>query len=228
MTKQGIHDLAKNTVHPSTGLLESPEAEKQDYHSTVAGKPFSIGVDFDKEVPVGKNNYHGEPLSYEHDNGDHKVVTTGKDGKKIGELLAKDSAPNTVEVVSNQVYDKDLRGKGRGVDQIQHLLEKVGDDIKSVKSDISTSKDARAAWDKLEKFAPEAVTKETFKDGQVQYSVDMEKWRGELGFREPHPTRTPVDEAVGFNPEQFHTQTDEPLTKLGEKRKRSPLGKIGQ
>ena len=86
-------------------------------------------VQYMKLKEMGNTNYHGEPLSYEYDNGDHKVVTTDKDGKKIGELLAKDIAPNTVEVVSNQVYDEDLRGKGRGVDQIQHLLEKVGDDI---------------------------------------------------------------------------------------------------
>ena len=181
LTTEGLHDLKTNTINPSDNkkLMLDDEARKQPYYTKVGDRDFSVPIDFDKTVKPGEANYHGEPLSYEYDNGDHKVVTTDKDGKKIGELLAKDIAPNTVEVVSNQVYDKDLRGKGRGVDQIQHLLEKVGDDIKSVKSDISTSKDARAAWDKLEKFAPEAVTKETFKDGQVQYSVDMDKWRGE-------------------------------------------------
>jgi Protein of unknown function (DUF3293) len=49
MTKQGIHDLVKDTVHPSTGITEGPEAAAKDYHSTVAGKPFSVDVDFNKE-----------------------------------------------------------------------------------------------------------------------------------------------------------------------------------
>jgi Protein of unknown function (DUF3293) len=132
-----------------------------------------------KETEPKTENKQGEPLSYEHTQDQHHIITKDTNGKKIGELVAKDNAPGTVEVMSNQIYDKSLRGKGRGQDQITHLLDKVGDDIHTVKSDISTSTDARNAWDKLVKQDPEAVTKKTFKDGQVQYSVDMAKWRGE-------------------------------------------------
>lgn len=132
-----------------------------------------------KETEPKTENKQGEPLSYEHTQDQHHIITKDANGKKIGELVAKDNAPGTVEVMSNQIYDKSLRGKGRGQDQITHLLDKIGDDIHTVKSDISTSTDARNAWDKLVKQDPEAVTKKTFKDGQVQYSVDMAKWRGE-------------------------------------------------
>jgi hypothetical protein len=49
-----------------------------------------------------------------------------------------------------------------------------------VHSDISTSDQARGAWDKLEKAYPESVTKKTYKDGQTRYTVDMEKYQEEL------------------------------------------------
>jgi hypothetical protein len=190
MTKQGIHDLAKNTVHPSTGILESPEAEKQDYHSTVAGKPFSVSVDFDKEEePRTKPTYqatnrHAEDLTYEHkpegienSNQQHRVTTKDDSGKKIGEVSAQDTADGEVTVRSDQVYDKNLRGAGRGYDQMKHLLDSVSEDTHTVRSDISNSNAEKGVWSKLAADYPEAITKKDFKDGQVQYTVDMDKYR---------------------------------------------------
>ena len=109
-------------------------------------------------------------------------------------MVAKDIGKGTAELLSNQIYDKDLRGAGRGQDQIKHFLENVGDDTKTVKSDISTSKDARRAWDALQKTAPEAISKKEFKDGQTQYTVDMEKWRGKHSSPRHQPTKAaPVE-----------------------------------
>lgn len=191
MTKQGIHDLVKDMVHPSTGVLESPEAEKQDYHSTVAGKPFSVSVDFDKEEKPSEKtafkttNRHAEDLSYEHkpegienSNQQHRVITSGGDGKKIGEVSAQDTAAGEVTVRSDQVYDQSLRGSGRGYDQMKHLLDRVSEnkDVHTIHSDISNSTPERGVWEKLMKDYPDAITKEEFKDGQTQYTVDTEAY----------------------------------------------------
>lgn len=190
MTKQGIHDLVKNTVHPSGDILEGPEAAKQDYHSTVAGKPFSVSVDFDKEEsPLTKptfktTNRHAEDLSYEHkpegienSNQQHRVTTRDDNGKKIGEVSAQDTAAGEVTVRSDQVYDKNLRGSGRGYDQMKHLLDSVDENTHTVHSDISNSSAEKGVWSKLATDFPEAITKKGFKDGQTQYTVDMDKYR---------------------------------------------------
>ena len=190
MTKQGIHDLVKNTVHPSGEVLEGPEAAKQDYHSTVAGKPFSVSVDFGKEEePLTKptfktTNRHAEDLSYEHkpegienSNQQHRVTTKDENGKKVGEVSAQDTADGEVTVRSDQVYDKNLRGSGRGYDQMKHLLDSVDENTHTVRSDISNSNAEKGVWSKLAADYPEAISKKTFKDGQVQYSVDMDKYR---------------------------------------------------
>jgi hypothetical protein len=131
---------------------------------------------------VSSNNQHGENMEYRNDNSgstnlQHMVTTTDADGKKIGELAAQDTAPKEVTVRSNQVYDSTMRRAGRGPDQLRHLLSSVSDDTARVKSDISTTGAARGAWDKLQKENPDAVTKKEYPGGQVQYSVDMDKWR---------------------------------------------------
>ena len=95
---------------------------------------------------------------------------------KIGELVGKDIGNGTIEVTSNQIYGKNLQRVGRGKDQINHFLQNMGPETKIVKSDISTSVDTRGAWDNVMKSNPGAVTKQVFKDGQVQYTVDMSKF----------------------------------------------------
>jgi predicted GNAT family acetyltransferase len=52
LTHEGLHDLDKNTINPSDnkGLLTGAEAKKQPYYSVVNGEPFSVPLDFDKEV----------------------------------------------------------------------------------------------------------------------------------------------------------------------------------
>ena len=132
--------------------------------------------------PVESVNRHSENLTYQNDNSgatnmQHQIVTADENGNKIGDLVAQDTAPKEVTVRSNQIYDKNLRGQGRGVDQLDHLLSSVSHDTEVVKSDISTSEDARGAWEKLVKENPDAVTKQVYKGGQTQYSVDMNKWR---------------------------------------------------
>ena len=54
LTHEGLHDLTKNTVNPSDNpkLLTGDAATKEPYYSTVNGKPFSVPLDFSKEVPV--------------------------------------------------------------------------------------------------------------------------------------------------------------------------------
>jgi hypothetical protein len=134
------------------------------------------------EEPVKGTNQHGEDMEYRNTNSgasnlQHSVVTTDANGNKIGELAAQDTAPKEVTVRSNQVYDPAMRGAGRGPDQLRHLLSSVSDDTTRVKSDISTTGAARGAWEKLVKENPDAVTKKEYPGGQVQYSVDMDKWR---------------------------------------------------
>jgi hypothetical protein len=129
-------------------------------------------------------NRHAEDLSYEHkpegienSNQQHRVTTRDDSGKKIGEVSAQDTAKGEVTVRSDQVYNKSLRGSGRGYDQMKHLLDSVNENTYIVRSDISNTAPEQGVWVKLEKDYPEAVTKKTFKDGQVQYTVDMDKYR---------------------------------------------------
>jgi hypothetical protein len=131
---------------------------------------------------VSQPNRHGENMEYKKDdtgttNMQHTVTTTDANGNKIGELAAQDTAPKQVTVRSNQIYDPKLQGAGRGSEQLSHLLSSVPEDTEKVKSDISTTVAARGAWEKLLKQSPEAVTKKVYKGGQVQYTVDMDKWR---------------------------------------------------
>lgn len=57
LTHEGLHDLSKDTVNPSDNekLLTGDAAKKEPYYSTVNGKPFSVPLDFDKEVPATKS-----------------------------------------------------------------------------------------------------------------------------------------------------------------------------
>ena len=131
-------------------------------------------------------NGQGESVTHSNINGEHSVKTIGgkNGGQVIGELAAKDIGNNTIEVTSNQIYDKNLRGAGRGSDQILHLLNNAGPSTRFVKSDISTTKDAQGAWSVVMKKYPEAVSKEVYKDGQVQFTVDMSKFpRGRASMR---------------------------------------------
>jgi hypothetical protein len=144
----------------------------------------------DQEEPRTKptfktTNRHAEDLTYEHkpegienSNQQHRVTTLDDSGKKIGEVSAQDTAAGEVTVRSDQVYDKNLRGSGRGYDQMKHLLDRLSEskDVHTVHSDISNSTPERAVWEKLMKDSPEAITKKEFKDGQTQYTVDTEKY----------------------------------------------------
>ena len=125
----------------------------------------------------GVNN-RGESMVYSNAGGEPRVTTLGglNGSAKIGELVGKDIGNGTIEVTSNQIYGKNLQGVGRGTDQINHFLQNMGPETKIVKSDISTSVGARGAWDNVMKSNPGAVTKQVFKDGQVQYTVDMSKF----------------------------------------------------
>ena len=125
----------------------------------------------------GVNN-RGESMVYSDAGGEPRVTTLGglNGSAKIGELVGKDIGNGTIEVTSNQIYGKNLQGVGRGTDQINHFLQNMGPETKIVKSDISTSVGARGAWDNVMKSNPGAVTKQVFKDGQVQYTVDMSKF----------------------------------------------------
>ena len=151
-------------------------------------------IESDKNMPVHPgeaakvkaDNYNGEPMTYEHhpmgeqgSNQQHHVITKDAKGRKIGELVAQDTKSGVATVRSNQIYDEDMQGKGRGTDQITHFLNNIPKDIHTVYSDISTSKPARGAWDKLEKAFPDSVTKKTYKDQQTRYTVDIDRYNEE-------------------------------------------------
>ena len=158
-----------------------------------ASAPGTHSVGSFEDVPSARDtirgadvNGRGESVTHSNINGEHSVKTIGgkNGGQVIGELAAKDIGNNTIEVTSNQIYDKDLRGAGRGSDQLQHMLNNVGPSTRFVKSDISTTNDARGAWGVLMEEYPKAVSKEVYKDGQVQFTVDMSKFpRGRASMR---------------------------------------------
>jgi hypothetical protein len=62
LTQEGLHDLNKDTVNPSDNgkVMTGKEAAKQPYYSSVNGTPFSVPLDFDKEVPARKDNSASE------------------------------------------------------------------------------------------------------------------------------------------------------------------------
>src|SRR5216684_3508496 len=55
LTQEGLHDLNKDTVNPSENskVMIGSEAAKQPYYSSVDGVPFSVPLDFSKEVLAG-------------------------------------------------------------------------------------------------------------------------------------------------------------------------------
>jgi hypothetical protein len=120
-------------------------------------------------------------------NNEHSVVTKNASGDKIGELVAQETgnvANRQVTVRSNQVYDAAERGKGHGKGQVMSLLQNVPDDVKAVKSDISTTKDAQRVWESLERQYPEAITKKVVGKGDSAksvWTVDMNKFRSSGG-----------------------------------------------
>lgn len=136
-------------------------------------------------------------MNYAHDqsgasNMQHKVTTTDASGKKVGELAAQDTAPDTVNVRSNQVYDTANRGRGYGKAQIQKLLEETKNSGKKfVQSDISTTEDAQRVWRKLEEEHPDAITHKEFKpkaaEGQPEPLGSKHQWTVDLDKYNPPP-----------------------------------------
>lgn len=116
-------------------------------------------------------------------NNAHSVTTRDAAGNKVGELTAQETgnvANRQVTVRSNQIYDAAERGQGHGKAQILSLLGNVPEDVKAVKSDISTTKDAQRVWESLERQYPEAVTKKVVGKGDSAksvWTVDMDKFR---------------------------------------------------
>jgi hypothetical protein len=109
-----------------------------------------------------------------------------------------------------------LEDLGVNLDQLDRKLEAIGE-----KPEISgrTTATTSRSIDKL---------KERIEDARGKGAIPPAKSaQGEFSFREPHPTRTGSDEEdTSFDPNKFRTQTSEPLTKLGEKKKKSPFGTI--
>lgn len=143
-------------------------------------------------------NYQYNPTGT---NNEHSVTTQDASGKKIGELAAQETgnvANRQVTVRSNQVYDAADRGKGHGKGQIMSLLNGVSDDVKSVKSDISTTGDAKRVWESLERQYPEAITKKVVGKGdsaKTVWTVDMDKFRG---TKPTPPSTAPVDPQAAY------------------------------
>lgn len=54
LTKEGLHDLQSNFITPSDNekVITGKEAQNQKYYSTIGGEPFSVPLDFNKEVPA--------------------------------------------------------------------------------------------------------------------------------------------------------------------------------
>lgn len=143
--------------------------------SSVAG----LADDVAAAAARGKTEYKNNPQGLDGGNMHHAVTTTDANGNKIGELVAQDTGNvkrGQVTVRSNQIYDAANRGKGYGKAQIEKLINSVGEDVKAVKSDISTTPDAQRAWASLEKKYPEAISK-TMKGDKPVWTVDMDTMR---------------------------------------------------
>lgn len=56
LTTEGLHDLHTNYITPSDNahIMTGEEARKQPYYSTINGEPFSVKLDFNKDVPAKK------------------------------------------------------------------------------------------------------------------------------------------------------------------------------
>ena len=133
-------------------------------------------------VPEGEGNsigtnQHGEDIRYQHNQDTHTVTTHADDGTNIGTMVAHDTKPGEVTVSTNQINDPALQGKGRGTDAMRSFLDNSSSHITTVKSDISTTTPARGLWRNLMEERPDAVTEKVYKDGQTQYTVNMNKWR---------------------------------------------------
>ena len=220
-TGKAVLDVARTYADRDEAIAAGKAAnQKSIYHLGGEGE-IQTGGTGEGPAQGTPEKPQGEDLSYSNKNDEHRVTTLGPDGKKVGELVAKDNAPGTVEVTSNQIHDKGQQGQGRGSKQITHLLDNVKDETHTVKSDISTTDQARGAWEKIMKSDPEAVTKKVYADGQTQYTVDMAKWRGE---NLPTVTRSAFkDEGTRFEPSELEDEKPS-LGKLGKKK--SPYGNV--
>jgi hypothetical protein len=147
------------------------------------------------------------PASYtDRGNGLHEV-TTGPGANRVGHLTAEDveGKPNTVQVASHWVAEAERR-KGIGSSQLETLARSLSPEKTTLLSDSDMTDLAEKSWDKFQAKYPDAVTKSG--DG---YKVDLPKLRGDVA-------------ETKFNPQQFRTQTNEPLTKLGKNK--SPMKKM--
>jgi L-amino acid N-acyltransferase YncA len=150
-----------------------PKAEKEPTPIEAMGAPSGGSQGVTEEKP--KLEYKYNPNAAET-NQAHVVTTRDAEGKKLGVLSAQETAPKEVTTRSNQVYDKADRGKGYGKAQIQKLFDETHKNgVETVKSDISTTKDAQRVWNSLERANPEAITHKTYADGRKQWSADLTK-----------------------------------------------------
>ena len=150
-----------------------PKAEKEPTPIEAMGAPSGGSQGVTEEKP--KLEYKYNPNAAET-NQAHVVTTRDAEGKKLGVLSAQETAPKEVTTRSNQVYDKADRGKGYGKAQVQKLFDETHKNgVETVKSDISTTKDAQRVWNSLERANPEAITHKTYADGRKQWSADLTK-----------------------------------------------------
>ena len=151
-----------------------PKAEKEPTPIERMAAPSGGSQGATEEKP--KLEYKYNPNFGETNQG-YTVTTRDASGKKIGELSAQETAPKELTTRSNQVYNKENRGKGYGKAQIEKLFSEAAanNDIHTVKSDISTTAEAQRVWKSLEKDYPSAITHKTYADGRKQWSADLTK-----------------------------------------------------
>jgi hypothetical protein len=197
LTAVGTEGVIKAPAEISPSVQAAYKAVGNKFSPKYLQEPLQNDLHGVLEQTAKDSNIGGPPpeMNYVHDetgklgNTQHQVTTTDASGKKVGELAAQNTAPDTVTVRSNQVYDTANRGRGYGQSQIQKLLgETKASGKKFVQSDISTTPDAQRAWRKLEQDHPDAITSKEFKpkavEGQpeplgskTQWTVDLDKYQ---------------------------------------------------
>jgi hypothetical protein len=159
-------------------------------------------------APKAANTEYNYNKDYAETNNAHTVTTTDAEGNKIGELTAQDTGNvknGEVTVRSNQVYNKADRGKGLGQSHILKLIDNVGPEVKTIKSDISTTVDAQRAWKSLEQKYPDAITSKTVGKGEsakTVWSVDADAMRAKSATAKAASEAHNAGGGMTFNPIQ--------------------------
>ena len=188
LTHEGLYDLQKNTVNPSDngGLLTGDRATEEPYYSVINGHPFSVPLDFNREVPSSLKS-----------GGVHEVTTRTPTGEAQGHLVASDTTvPGEAQVKSHWVAPE-VQGQGIGSSQIEQLAKRLAEDPsrRTLLSDDDMTEGAIGAWRKLQAKYPQAVSEYEGANGDPRFRFNLDALRPEdasqyeIGTARPRSTK---------------------------------------